>query len=297
MRSRIRRVAVALAAGCVVATSCSSGGGTAPPNPSGSAPAAEATSDAGPGTYLALGDSVPFGFRGGAVAEFPDAANFVGYPELVGEELGLEVVNASCPGETTASFLDTTAQSNGCQNSLQSGFGYRRAYPLHVPYESVDQSQLDFALDALAEDDGVELVTVQVGANDGFLCQQTTANRCTAPEELAAVFQTVRTNLDTILSTIREDAGYDRRIAVVTYYALDYADAQGDATAELDAAIAEVAEANEADVADGYEAFRARAGEAGGDSVAAGLVLPNDVHPTEEGQRLLADAVLAVVED
>ncbi|MFD2093971.1 SGNH/GDSL hydrolase family protein [Blastococcus deserti] len=258
---------------------------------------AESSGDAGSGTYLALGDSVPFGFRGGAITGFSDAANFAGYPELVGAELGLEVVNASCPGETTASFLDTTAQSNGCQNSLQSGFGYRTAYPLHVRYESVDQSQLDFALDALTENGDVELVTLQLGANDGFLCQQTTANRCSTPEELAGVIRTVRANLGTILSTLRDGGGYEGQIVVVTYYALDYANAQGSATAELDAAIGEVAEANGADVANGYEAFESEARQAGGDSVAAGLVLPNDVHPTEEGQRLLAEAVLEVVDD
>jgi hypothetical protein len=151
--SRMRRIAVVLGlAACVVTTaSCTSSAGSAP-----SSSAAASSSESDSGTYLALGDSVPFGFRGGATAEFSDADNFVGYPDLVGEELGLEVVNASCPGETTASFLDTKALSNGCDNSLQSGFGYRTAYPLHVLYESVDQSQLDFAVDTLAENEDVE---------------------------------------------------------------------------------------------------------------------------------------------
>ena len=107
----------------------------------------------------------------------------------------------------------------------------------------------------------------------------------------------MRGNLDTILSTLWNEGGYDGQLVVVSYYALDYADAVGEATADLDTAIADVAEDNGADVANGYEAFRTRATEAGGDSVAAGLVLPNDVHPSEEGQRLLAEAVTAVVED
>ncbi len=103
----------------------------------------------------------------------------------------------------------------------------------------------------------------------------------------------MQTNLDRILKALREQ--YDGQIVVVTYYALNYSDAFGQATQLLGSGIAQVAEANGADVADGYEAFRARAAEAGGDSVAAGLVLPNDVHPSEEGQRLLADAVARVV--
>ena len=279
-----------VAAFCLLATAaCSAGESSASPSVSTTSAPAEV------GTYLALGDSVPFGFRGSAVSEFSDASNFVGYPELVGEELGLDVVNAACPGETTASFLDLTAPSNGCDNSPQSGFGYRSAYPLHVRYDAVDQSQMDFATNTLLENEDVELVTVQLGANDGFLCQRTTASRCTAPEDVADVARSVEANLGTILKGLRTD--YDGQIVVVTYYALTYGDAVGAATLELDRAIARVAEANGASVADGFAAFQEPATAAGGSSTAAGLVLPNDVHPTDEGQRLLADAVLAVVED
>jgi lysophospholipase L1-like esterase len=280
-------------AACVVTTaSCTSSAGSPP-----SSSAAASSSESDSGAYLALGDSVPFGFRGGATAEFSDADNFVGYPELVGAELGLDVVNASCPGETTASFLDTKALSNGCDNSPQSGFGYRTAYPLHVLYESVDQSQLDFAVDTLAENEDVELVTLQIGANDAFICQRRTPSRCSDPVDVQALTQSVQANLEQILSALRSEGGYDGQIVVVTYYALDYGDVFGAATQILDDGIAQVAEVNGADVADGYAAFRPRASEAGGDSEAAGLVLPDDVHPTEEGQRLLADAVTAVVED
>src|SRR3954464_2262199 len=150
-----RRMVVALAAVTCVATttSCSSEDASADGGAASSSAAAEA------GTYLALGDSVPFGYRGGATADFPEAANFVGYPELVGEELGYDVLNASCPGETTDSFLDATAQSNGCENTLNSPMGYRTAYPLHVLYDSVKQSQLDYARTTLSEKD-VDLVTL-----------------------------------------------------------------------------------------------------------------------------------------
>lgn len=292
MGSRLARLVAALAACVGVTTSCSSDTVSAE---SSSAPDSSEVREAA-GSYLALGDSVPFGYRGGATAELPDADDFVGYPELVGEELGLEVLNASCPGETTASFLDAGAQSNGCQNTLRSEFGYRNAYPLHVQYASVDQSQLDFAVEALQDDDDIELVTVQIGANDAFICQQTTPTNCADAAALDDLAQTVQANLGTILSTLRGEGGYDGQIVVVTYYALDYADAFGRTTGVLGGGLAQVARANGADVADGYEAFRAPAGAAGGDSTAAGLVLPNDVHPTEEGQRLLAEAVLAVVE-
>ena len=294
MGSRLGRIVVALG-GCVVLTTACSADSSGGSSSAGSS-AATSSAESEAGAYLALGDSVPFGYRGGATADFPDADNFTGYPELVAEELGLEVLNASCPGETTASFLDASAQSNGCQNTLSSDFGYRKAYPVHVQYDSFDQSQLTFAVNALQENDDIELVTVQIGANDAFVCQQTTPTRCSDPADLRTLAQTVQTNLGTILSTLRGEAGYDGQIVVVTYYALNYSDAFGAATGALGGGIAQVAEANGADVADGYEAFRAPAADAGGDSVAAGLVLPNDVHPTDEGQQLLAEAVLAVVD-
>ena len=295
MRSRLGRIAVAVGACALLTTACSSDDGSSESSSAGTS-SAEASAESDPGVLLALGDSVPFGYRGGATAEFSDEDNFIGYPELVGEELGLEVVNASCPGETTASFLDATAQSNGCQNTLQSDFGYRKAFPVHVQYQSFDQSQLAFAVSALQQDDGIELVTVQIGANDAFICQQTTPTNCSDPADLRTLAQNVQTNLGTILSTLRGEGGYDGQIVVVTYYALNYSDEFGVATGALGGGIAQVAEANGADVADGYEAFRAPAAEAGGDSIAAGLVLPNDVHPTDEGQQLLAEAVLAVVD-
>jgi lysophospholipase L1-like esterase len=261
---RLRRALVALAAvaAVVLLAGCDGSAGAAQPKP--------------PATYLALGDSVPFGFRAGA--DYSKAANFVGYPELVGRKLGLTVVNATCPGETTASFMDEKAQSNGCENSPQSAFGYRTGFPLHVLYDNVNQSQLDFAVHELKRTKRVSLVTVQVGANDAFICQHSTSDGCRS--EIGTVAQTVRTNLG---------------IVVVTYYATDYAAPEAAAVQTLDRAMAAAARAHGASVASGFDAFRPVAEKSGGDSTAAGLVLPNDVHPTAEGQRLLAEAVERVI--
>lgn len=257
--------------------------------PSGERPSHGTTA---PGrTYLALGDSVPFGFIGGAAGLYPDPDNFVGYPELVADDLRLRVVNASCPGETTAGFMDVSAQSNGCNNSFGSDVGYRDRFPLHVDYEG---SQLDYALETLEDAPHVRLITLQLGANDGFLCQRT--GECATLAGVQAVAARVQSNLDVILSTLRDEGGYRGRIVVVTYYALDYLDPVGVAgTQILNQAITAAAVANGAVVADGFGAFQSRALEAGGSSVAAGLVHPNDVHPTAEGQRLLATAVVQAV--
>jgi lysophospholipase L1-like esterase len=286
----VRRFAVGIAAAaCVVATTSCSSDDASSGGASASSSQAGAASEAGGGTYLALGDSVPFGYRGGATADFPDADNFVGYPELVGEELGLDVLNASCPGETTDSFLDATAQSNGCENAPRAAAGYRTFYPLHVLYDSVQQSQLDFAVRTLQRRKDVSLVTLQLGANDAFLCQATTSDACAA--EVGGVAQTVQTALGSILAALRDRGGYRGRIVVVTYYAMDYAGTAAGPTQLLDGAMAAAAQAHGATVASGFDAFRAAAQAAGGDSTAAGLVIPSDVHPTATGQQLLADAV------
>src|SRR5690242_15271096 len=62
-------------------------------------------------TYLALGDSVTFGFQEAQVVPAPDyahASTFPGYPEQLGAALSLKVANAACPGETSASLVNAS---------------------------------------------------------------------------------------------------------------------------------------------------------------------------------------------
>src|SRR3954470_21821298 len=68
-------------------------------------------------TYLALGDSVSFGYQEPQVVPKPDysrASNFLGWPEHTGRALHLKVANASCPGETSASLINPSAPAFGC---------------------------------------------------------------------------------------------------------------------------------------------------------------------------------------
>src|ERR1700721_755840 len=72
------------------------------------ASAAPVTGPFGYGTYLALGDSVAFGYvppQAVPAPNYSDPRSFVGYPEDVARALHVLVSNASCPGETTGSFL------------------------------------------------------------------------------------------------------------------------------------------------------------------------------------------------
>src|SRR5580700_5324415 len=141
------------------------------------------------GTYLALGDSVAFGYvppQAVPTPNYSDPGSFVGYPEDVARALRIRVANASCPGETTASFLVPGALSNGCENSPGSSIGYRTEFPLHVQYRG---TQMQYALKYLATHRHTRLVTIDIGANDLFLCQETTADACASPAEVQAVLK------------------------------------------------------------------------------------------------------------
>src|SRR3954466_225220 len=146
----------------------------------GAASADPVTGSDANGTYLALGDSVAFGYVPAAAVPAPnyfDAHSFVGYPELLAQQLNERVSNASCPGETTASMLVAGAQSNGCENSLGSPVGYSTLYPLHVQYQG---TQMEYALHYLAAHKHTRLITIDIGANDAFICQATTADHCSS---------------------------------------------------------------------------------------------------------------------
>jgi lysophospholipase L1-like esterase len=249
------------------------------------------------GTYLALGDSVAFGYVPPSAVPAPkyrDAHSFVGYPEYLAQQLNERVSNASCPGETTASLLVAGAQSNGCENSPGSPVGYSTLYPLHVQYQG---TQMAYALHYLAAHKHTRLITIDIGANDAFLCQETTADTCASPAELAGVANEIAGNLGTIFHELRVVAGYRGPIVALTYYSLSYSDPAQVAGAQfLNSVIAGVTTANGGIIADGFGAFQAPSLASGGDPCAAGLLikLPDgtcNIHPSPAGHRLLAAAI------
>lgn len=251
-------------------------------------------------TYLALGDSVTFGFEEQQVVPAPnygDASSFAAYPELLGQELHLNVVNAACPGETSSSLVDATAQSNGCENTPGKGnVGYRTMFPLHASYSG---SQLAFAVSYLKKHKTVRLVSLMIGANDFFVCQETTADKCTGLAEQGAVISTVEQNVKTILSAVRAQAHYKGQIAIVNYYALNYADATAAAQSQLlNSSVDGAARPFHVEFADGFGELQTAAAHSGGNSCTAGLLTqltgattPCGIHPSYAGQSLLAQAL------
>ncbi|HTP18439.1 MAG TPA: SGNH/GDSL hydrolase family protein [Solirubrobacteraceae bacterium] len=244
--------------------------------------------------YLALGDSYVFGYEEQQVVPAPDyadASSFIGYPELLGSELHLTVANASCPGETSSSFIDPTAPSNGCENAPNGGASYRPTSPLHVNYSG---SQLSYAVSYLKTHKKVRLVSLMIGGNDLLLCQETTADHCASLLEQASVIGTVSKNIKTILSTIRNKAHYGGQIVFVNYFspnpALNSTTALGNST------IASVVKPFHVVIADAFDTFAAADAHSGGNPCTAGLLNQLStggcgIHPSYAGRALMAQAV------
>jgi lysophospholipase L1-like esterase len=248
---------------------------------------------------LVLGDSVAFSYIASVGFEYfyTNPENFIGFPDDLGNMLNLDIVNASCPGESTGSFLSSTAPDNGCR-------GFRTLFPLHVDYKS---TQLEFATQYLKSHHEVRLVTITLGANDGLLLEESCASNPT-PALVAACIEagapallaTIAGNMGTILADLRA-AGYAGAIVVTNYYSLDYSDAAGTAlTADLNAAIAAPTSAYGAIVADVFTAFQNVASKPafGLKTCNTGLLNPDvsnqfvcNIHPAQTGHRLIAKTI------
>ena len=164
-------------------------------------------------TYLALGDSVSFGYVPNVTA--PTPSSYTGYPEVVAGALRIlqanKEENASCPGQTSGSFLIGGAD-NGCQ-------GFKDTIGLHTTYAG---TQANFAVSQLLSNKHIDLVTLSIGGNDLLLVQEACANAPSFPAcvtaALPGVFQTYGANLAEILGAIRSQAGYTGRLVLVNLF-------------------------------------------------------------------------------
>lgn len=290
-------IAVALIAAALAACSSQTSAGLHPAAARSTAYAPPVAQVRGEPDYLALGDSIAFGYRPAPWADYRNAANFAAYPEDLAAALKLNLVNAACPGETSASMINPAAPSNGCETNARGGPGYRAQFPLHVSYRG---SQLGYAVHYLQQHPDTRLVTVGIGANDLFLCQETTADHCHG-SDLRRTLAEVTSNLDIILGALRNQAHYQHTLVVITYYAENYDDPASVAPIEaLDAAMTGPAARYGARLADGFDAFRLASASQNGDTCAAGLRVKLasgacDLHPTARGHEVLATAIEAVI--
>jgi lysophospholipase L1-like esterase len=253
--------------------------------------------------YLALGDSLAFGYN--PLVQPPNLAWYIGYPKIVAAVLDLGLANASCPGETTGTFI-------GASTVYYPGFDcleMQEQNQLFVPYNG-SQNQLDYALAFLNADPSTKLVTIDIGMNDIGILQYNcltqysgnpqgilTCEETGLPATLAAIGQ----NLTAIFSALRA-TGYKKTIVAVDAFAFNYSDpVQVGALGAYNALVGQVGSQFGVEVADVYPVFEHVAARFGGDTCAAGLLvkLPDgtcDTHPNLAGQVLIASTVLQVIQ-
>jgi GDSL-like Lipase/Acylhydrolase family len=194
--------------------------------------------------YLALGDSLAFGFQlNKYLAEQPnvDPASFnTGYVDdfatlLAKVRPGIQIVNYACSGETTATYLH-----GGCQHPELR----------HIFY---DGSQEAAALQFISDHPGqVSPITLDIGADDLL---QTCGSFANVPC-LSVEVPMVLANLGTILSDLRRAAPYSEIIVMLYYNPYAVVDPSSNALVEsLDGLIASVAGQQRARVANAFAAF------------------------------------------
>jgi lysophospholipase L1-like esterase len=250
--------------------------------------AAAASSDRA--SYLALGDSYPFGPQ-------PPAR---GYADMLAAFTGLSLVNAACPGETTDSMVSATSPDDGCR-------GYREDHPLKADYSG---PQLAFAVSYLRTHPTTKLVTVDLGGNDFLFA----LDRCATqyPDDPAAqrgcffgqlpgTLQRFADNLTTILTSIRAQGHYRGALVVKNITIPDFADLDSLQVAQIaNQVMAQIADATRTPLADAFSLWQRAAARHGGDACAAGLLIrlsatACDVHPSAKGHLLLAASILSAL--
>jgi lysophospholipase L1-like esterase len=259
-------------------------------------------------TYLALGDSIAYGLNVLLLppppftqTPLPAPSAFVGYPEVIADQLHLanskKEVNASCPGETSGSFYIPGAQDYGCHdNGPQGQPPFKTWVGLHASYPG---TQLEFAVSQLQSNKHIDLVSLNIGANDVLLllAKCGTDQTCVG-SGLPATLGSYAQNLANILTAIRVSAGYQGRLVVVLQYS-----PQAPLTpvaAALNATTISVASHFGVIFADGFTAFQIASLPYGGDPCQAGLLVNLgsagcDIHPSLKGQEILADTVIAAI--
>ena len=180
-------------------------------------------------TYLALGDSLAYGYHQAQFKEelgskgFVEAANFDdGYVDDFGSALRLfkprlQIINDGCPGETTETMIHGSGAYGPefCAGGLTGG-----PFPKAFLHHSYPGTQLEDAL-AVAAKPGVGTITLDIGANDilqflGTTCGFPAAYTCT-PGQVEAEIGHVVANVGYILGQLRAAAPKAKIIFVSQY--------------------------------------------------------------------------------
>jgi lysophospholipase L1-like esterase len=246
-------------------------------------------------SYLALGDSLAFGYsqaKFNSLLPEENPADFeTGYVNVFGDALklfnpNLQIVNDGCPGETTESLI-----KGPC--------AYQLEFPLHHPYVGgPSSSQLSDALAYLhAHPGGVNPITIDIGANDALGLIEGTCKleaACIAAGA-PAVFAKIGANLGLILGQLRAAAPHAQIVVLGLYNPFGETIAGGDAlTAALNEVESGVAATVGARFADPLPFFNPPGAlEAPTICLLTNMCTPLvDIHPTDLGYKVLGGLVL-----
>ncbi len=245
-----------------------------------------------PSYYLALGDSITYGYQAlKAQANLPPSAYNTGYVDAFATRLrqirpNIAVVNYGCPGESTDSFVNGPCPWTAAGHQLHSAFS---------------GTQLQAALEFLGAHRGrVSPITLTLSGNDlPILLNPCTAGgqidlgcvQANAPSFIAGLAE----RISGILRQLRL-AAPDAEIIVTGAWdsyvtMLTFADPLFQA---LNKAMAEAAAANRARFADPFLLFNPQgdlAAEAQTLCRLSLLCIQNDSHPSDAGYQALADLV------
>jgi lysophospholipase L1-like esterase len=229
--------------------------------------------------YVALGDSIAYGYQSALFASNPNPAVFnFGYVDLFGNYLkrtngSLGVSNFGCPGETTDSLLSGFNPAASLCGKPTAQFPYAL---LHVPY-GAGNTQIQAAKSYLTAHPGSGgsqlLVTLDIGANDlldfmaacGFPAPS--ASTCIA-NGLSGEFTHITGNINATLAQLKQVAPNARYIVMGLYnpypLVINVGGLNGDtAIAQLNSQIKQIAVNNGARFVDPLPTFNPN-GAAGG---------------------------------
>ena len=248
--------------------------------------------------YLALGDSLAFGFQSvKVVPPFAESQFTTGYVDALTTQLktikpDIQTINNGCPGATTAT-LNSVA---GCTTY---------PFPLHHSY-APGTSQLGDAVAFLQANPGkVSPITVNIGNND-VLGAVAGCGGLTSPTLIPclfgaapALFGTIGANVTSTLTQLRAAAPTAKIILLGTYnpYAAIGFTAGNTLSASLNSVLASVAGGTGADYADPFPAFN---GASPQPQTICSLTLmcpggipslSGDIHASDAGYQKLADLI------
>ncbi len=245
-------------------------------------------------SYLALGDSLAFGYseaKFNSLYPNENPADFdTGYVDDFARVLKLgdprlQVINDGCPGETTNSFI-----AGPCE--------YQLAFPLHHPYSGgISSSQLSDALTYLHANSGtVNPITLDIGANDALGVIEGTCKM--EPEcvikDAPALFAHIASNLSLILTDLRGAAPRAKIIVLGLYNPFGETLAGGNQlTAQLNEVMSHVASSVGARFADPLPVFNPPGPlERPTICLLTNMCTPLvDIHPTDLGYAVLAGLI------